>query len=461
MWRCIPAVCSILILLAPVHSRGADIVTFETVLGNFQVELLSDDAPATVANFLNYVNRGDYDGSFVHRTVPGFVIQGGGFSYDPVSGFPVPVQTDPPVVNEFKVSNTRGTVAMAKLSGNPNSATSQWFINLGDNSALDGSNGGFTVFGRVLGDGMDVVDAIATTKRWNLLDWWGNAFTEIPLINFNGTVAGINGDILVNISKVSLDQPEPEPFVIDITSLAPITGLWWGGTTESGWGVTLTQQANIIFVTLFTYDSAGLPVWYVASNCTISGDGCEGLLYRVTGGTPVTQDWVSTPPLNVEAVGTISFTFTGNDAGEMNLTIDGVSGTKTIERQVWSILSPGQAKTALWYGGEAESGWGVTLIQQTDIAFVTVFTYGPGGLPMWYVASSCTISVDGCSGTLYEVTGGKEITVPWNGTVVDAKDVGSVEFVFSDDDNGTVSFTINGESRTRNITRQIWATPES
>ncbi len=175
----------------------AQTVTFETVLGSFDVELLDDLVPGTVENFLNYVERGDYDGTFFHRSVPGFVIQGGGFYYDAETNTAPEIRADPPITNEFRVSNTRGTVAMAKLGDDPNSATNQWFINLADNSSiLNTQNGGFTVFGRVLGDGMDVVDEIAALPRFNL----GGAFSETPLINFQGS---LSDDVFVRLLSVT------------------------------------------------------------------------------------------------------------------------------------------------------------------------------------------------------------------------------------------------------------------
>lgn len=112
----------------------------------------------TVQNFVNYVEDGDYLNTIIHRSVPGFVLQGGGFkiagiatAQNPQNALSV-IPTDPPVQNEFSRnrSNLRGTIAMAKLGTDPNSATSQWFFNLADNSAnLDNQNGGFTVFGEV------------------------------------------------------------------------------------------------------------------------------------------------------------------------------------------------------------------------------------------------------------------------------------------------------------------------
>jgi cyclophilin family peptidyl-prolyl cis-trans isomerase len=154
----------------------------------------------TVLNFLNYVNDGDYNNSFIHRSDPGFVIQGGGFTFDPAlndgtfsydlvndvyPGGLQPVPTDPPIQNEFNLSNLRGTIAMAKLGGDPDSATSQWFINLADNSSiLDGQNGGFTVFGEVISNGMTVVDGIAGLPVYQRNLDIHPAFAELPLINY-------------------------------------------------------------------------------------------------------------------------------------------------------------------------------------------------------------------------------------------------------------------------------------
>jgi len=142
----------------------------KTDLGGVDIELFDTLAPETVANFLNYVNAGDYDGTFIHRSDPGFVLQMGGYIFDPAQGDffaegTSHIPEDPPVMNEFGMSNVRGTIAMAKLGGDPNSATSEFFFNLADNSEnLDNQNGGFTVFAQVI-SGLDVIDAIAGEQR--------------------------------------------------------------------------------------------------------------------------------------------------------------------------------------------------------------------------------------------------------------------------------------------------------
>ncbi|GAG96734.1 unnamed protein product, partial [marine sediment metagenome] len=185
------------------NRQGTDVV-MQTPFGAVEIELFDEETPETVANFLNYVNDGAYANSFIHRSDPGFVVQGGGFTF--VDGAPVEIPTDPPVINEPGISNLRGTIAMAKRSGDANSATSQWFFNLADNSAnLDNSNGGFTVFGQVIGNGMDVIDQIAALQVWK----FDSPFGELPLIDYPGS-GSVTEDHLVMI-----DIEEVNDFLIN------------------------------------------------------------------------------------------------------------------------------------------------------------------------------------------------------------------------------------------------------
>ena len=175
---CLPIGVAMAVLSAP--AANATIVQFQTVLGPFEVNLYDQTTPATVANFMAYVNAGAYNNTVFHRAVTGFVAQGGGFTYQGSPNLGSVVQ-NAAVVNEPKYSNVRGTIAMAKLGGNANSATNQWFINLGNNSAnLDVQNGGFTVFGQVIGNGMDVLDAINALQKFN----FQGAFDSIPLRDY-------------------------------------------------------------------------------------------------------------------------------------------------------------------------------------------------------------------------------------------------------------------------------------
>ena len=222
-------------------SVSAQIVRMETVLGNIDIELRPDVAPNTVTNFLNYVNDGDYDKSYIHRSVQNFIIQGGGFNF--INGVSGSVPADPPVVNEFNLSNVRGTIAMAKLADNPNSATNQWFFNTVNNSEnLDNQNGGFTVFGSVI-NGMDVVDAIAALQVWNA----GGALNSIPLVNYSGS-GTIENDLVLLTNVFVLDE------VLNINS--GLNGAWFNPDT-SGQGIMLEILPTLdsVFMAWFTHDT--------------------------------------------------------------------------------------------------------------------------------------------------------------------------------------------------------------
>lgn len=139
-------------------------VVFSTNHGDFTIELYPDKAPITVENFLSYVDAGFYDNTIFHRVIPGFVIQGGGFTEDMRQK-----PTEAPIKNEADngLKNERGTLSMARTS-DINSATSQFFVNLKDNAFLDhGSRDfGYAVFGKVV-EGMDVIDKIAKVPTGN------------------------------------------------------------------------------------------------------------------------------------------------------------------------------------------------------------------------------------------------------------------------------------------------------
>ncbi|MEY2528049.1 MAG: hypothetical protein QOJ05_139 [Verrucomicrobiota bacterium] len=187
-----------------------DAVRMTTAVGNIDIELFGKDKPITVANFLKYIDQGRYfvfdstanqtASSFIHRSAPGFVIQGGGYlgtvNPSPTPGsannnaLPTQVLTLPPIQNEPGLSNQRGTIAMAQFGSDANSATSQWFINLADNGGpptnldIRFNNGGpYTVFGRVVNNTMAAVDAIAALPRFNV----GSPFDNLPLRNYTSS----------------------------------------------------------------------------------------------------------------------------------------------------------------------------------------------------------------------------------------------------------------------------------
>jgi peptidyl-prolyl cis-trans isomerase A (cyclophilin A) len=167
------SVCSVLFChseeKAPAAKNAAPKVEMKTSQGRIVVELNPSKAPISVKNFLSYVEKKHYDGTVFHRVIPGFMIQGGGFAVE--EGRLIERETGKGIKNEAQngLRNEKGTIAMARR-GDPNSATSQFFLNATDNTRLDFPNPdghGYAVFGKVI-EGMDVLEKIeqaATTQR--------------------------------------------------------------------------------------------------------------------------------------------------------------------------------------------------------------------------------------------------------------------------------------------------------
>ncbi len=254
-------------------SDASAAVNVTTVLGAMNFTLDGETAPGTVANFLNYVNTGRYyltdptNGElatlFFHRSATNFVIQSGGFvgTVTPSgsgNALPTQVVAYPLIQNEPFISNSRGTIAMAKIperkdsNGNiipgtgVNSATSQWFINLADNSggtaSLDTQNGGFTVFGRVAGSGMTVADAIAALPKFDV----GAPFSALPLRNF--TQADYDNGKFIKV-----------PNLVSIPEIAQISPLRFSASSNNP-GITVSVSGTNLLVTAFQLGAAQINV---------------------------------------------------------------------------------------------------------------------------------------------------------------------------------------------------------
>ena len=153
------------------------------------------------------------------------------------------------------------------------------------------------------------------------------AFADANIATFSYTLNGVAG--VKNITRQVFATGSTPP-AVDYTSL------YWASpaNSESGWGVSLTQQFGIIFVALYTYDANKKPIWYVVTNCPVVGNGCTGLLYQVNGGRIPTDAW-GTPALDVKPVGNMTLSFTDASNGTMSFTINNVAGSKVITKQIF------------------------------------------------------------------------------------------------------------------------------
>jgi cyclophilin family peptidyl-prolyl cis-trans isomerase len=225
------------------------VVQFTTVLGPVNVELFSQAAPLNTANFLSYVNSGAYTNTLFHRSVVSFVEQGGGYT---VAGNTVnPVVTGSGVTNEYSIANTRGTIAMAKQANAPNSATSQWFFNLVDNTTSLGptNNSGYTVFGEVIGTGMTVIDAVAAEPIYDASAVLGSDFNTVPLINYKAPLAVSQFVLISKIAPIPIFPPDAvTPAVLAFSAFSSNPSV----VTASASGRMLTLTAGILGTTTVT-----------------------------------------------------------------------------------------------------------------------------------------------------------------------------------------------------------------
>ena len=243
-----------------------------------------------------------------------------------------------------------------------------------------------------------------------------------------------------------------------------LTALWWN-PAESGWGINLNHQGDIIFATLFTYDAGGRDYWLVASALRRQLDGAfRGELYETQGPVHSTSPWT---PIDVTTVGSMSLEFEDFGHGRLIYTVRNVTVVKIIERQIFSTppvcrLSTQSREgatnyTDLWWNPD-QSGWGINLTHQADTIFATLFTYDADRRPMWLVASNVQRQPDGSfRGDLFRLRGPAFDAQPWSAPSLST--VGSLAVAFSNGVTGTLTYNVGTTTVARAITRQVFSSP--
>ena len=274
------------------------------------------------------------------------------------------------------------------------------------------------------------------------------------------------GLILAVLVPLSAFAAEPFP-------LPNYQGLWWNSPpeSESGWGINVAHQGDVIFATWFTYDATGHGTWLaMTANKTTEGS-YSGTLIETAGPTFNAMPF---DPARVtrNAVGSGTLTFRDPDNGTFLYMVKGVQQTKFLTRYATGPLptctygaQPDFAAATnyqdlWWVAGGAESGWGINLTHQGDSIFATWFTYDSDGSPLWLAVTATRIGESRAfTGQLIRTTGPAFSAVPFDPKKVTRAVAGTATFTFANGNEGTFEYTLNGVSQAKSLTRYLFAPP--
>jgi hypothetical protein len=291
----------------------------------------------------------------------------------------------------------------------------------------------------------------------------------------------------------ALAQAQYNSYTVYAAGTAPsYSGLWWN-SAESGWGVSISHEADILFAVWYTYDRDGSPMWLVMPGLALVDDTdtmmgmmemdpmmgmnrmppiYTGTLYRSTG-PAFSSATFDRNAVGVTEVGMATLMFTGSSTGVFAYTIGNFSAAKDISRMAFAPGMPtctigGVAKASsgvnyqdLWWR-PAESGWGVNLAHQGNTIFATWYTYDSSGMAVWMIMSNATKTGDGTyAGAVFRATGPSFDSAAWDARRVSLTQVGSATLAFTDAANGTFAYTVGGVTQSKAITRMVYALPAS
>ena len=365
---------------------------------------------------------------------------------------------------------------------------------------------------------VSTIDSIGDAGQWSALNLNGH----VPAIAYSGTIRNCNGTVCHEVSDLRLAVCFPDPghatpqmpcvistIETGLAAASPAiiggdsvyityydavgrdlrfaythvdeilavpqnyTSLWWD-PEESGWGINFSHQGDIVFATLFTYDAFGAPTWFVMSGGRKQAANVySGELYTTTGPAFNAQPFTPITPANITRVGTMTVGFAG-DSATLNYDVNGAIVNKTLRKQLfvstraprcqpWDGSHTGRGSMQDLWWNSAESGWGINFAQQGDTIFATLFTYDANHHPMWYVMSGGRRQSDGSfKGELYRTSGPPFNAAPFApiapGQIVK---IGDMQLQFADGESGTLTYSVDGATVVKPITRQVFSTPGS
>lgn len=240
---------------------------------------------------------------------------------------------------------------------------------------------------------------------------------------------------------------------------AGLPGAWWAGSTENGWGLSFIQHNNVLVAGWYYFGANGQPTWLIMPGCTWNNSftSCTGQLYVSSGA------WLgnySTAPLLQTLTGSVTFSFTSGQAGTMQWTVNGVPGVKSISKL--ALGGTGSAPTGLdytdaWWGGTSQNGWGVALIQEGSTLVGAWYTYSQSGQPVWYlIQGGQWTNSNTYSASLVRATGSPLIGTTYNAALFQGSVAGSITLVFTSATTATMTYTVDGVTQTKSISRQVF-----
>ena len=234
------------------------------------------------------------------------------------------------------------------------------------------------------------------------------------------------------------------------------TDMWWAGSAENGWGISVTQHGPIQFNVIFAYDNLGKSLWYVMPGGSFNAAGTvfTGPLYLPTSSPFTAYD--KTKFVIGASVGSATITYTSGGTANLVYNINGVTGTKSIQRQVYAAETsgPNLRTNDLWWATSAEDGWGINIAQQGRVLFPIWYTYDAAGKATFFTAQGGSWNGTVWTGTIFSHTSSAWLGVTYNPGAFTATNVGAISLDFTDASNATMTTTVNGFTQVRHIERQ-------
>lgn len=272
-------------------------------------------------------------------------------------------------------------------------------------------------------------------------------------VDFNVTPDARIGDYEIEFTWRGKSQRLPVK-----APLEPFKDMWWSGTAENGWGMSIVQHDDVLFSVIYAYDAAGKPTWFVmpGGEWNAAKTAYHGSLYRPHGAPFTAYD--SSKFAVGDAIGDATLTIVDGSTLTLEYTIDGIAGRRTITRQLFGAEeAPALAADHgdMWWGGKAQNGWGIALLQQYRTLFGVWFTYDGNGAPTWFVMPGGFWS----DGSTYEGRLYRTIGSPWLGARYDASmfkslDAGPFKMRFAADGSATLDYTVDGHAGSLALSRQ-------